>query len=117
MSTVPLNSSGPLSGISGEQANILTVNKNGIYLINYGFTGKSSASTSLTVEVVQNSNPVASSSLIRDVTANSIEAFSGSVIAMLSAGDEINLGIEATDSATVTPSSGTNAYLTISQLA
>lgn len=117
LSNVNLGTSGPNAGITNTNTNTLTINEDGIYQISYFFQGASSATGELTIELTRNTNPITSTSIIKDVTANKDESFNGSTIISLSAGDEIGLGISSSVAATITPASGTNAYLNITKIA
>ena len=115
-STIPLNSSGPLTGMTGETTNALTITETGVYKIDYYFQGSPNVKSTLTFEVIQNTNPISSSTIIKEVEANADESFNGSVIVNLTANDKINLGLESNVATEVSPSTGTNAYLNIVKL-
>ena len=103
-STIPLNSSGPLTGMTGETTNALTITETGVYKIDYYFQGSPNVKSTLTFEVIQNTNPISSSTIIKEVEANADESFNGSVIVNLTANDKINLGIESNVATEVSPS-------------
>lgn len=115
-STIPLNSSGPLTGMTGETTNALTITETGVYKIDYYFQGSPNVKSTLTFEVIQNTNPISSSTIIKEVEANADESFNGSVIVNLTANDKITLGLESNVATEVSPSTGTNAYLNIVKL-
>lgn len=114
---VPLATSGPTSGITSTSTDTLTINETGIYQINYFFSGSPSVKTELTVEVLQNTNPIGRTTITKEVDADVDEIFSGSAIVNLTEGDEIGLGLAANVTATVAPASGTSAYLDIVKIA
>ena len=116
MTTIPLNSSGPISGITGETENTLVITETGVYKIDYYFQGSPNVKLTLTVEVIQNTTPISSSTIIKEVEANEDESFNGSIITNLTDGDKINLGLESNVAAEVSPATGTNAYLNIIKL-
>lgn len=113
---VPLGSTGPTNNITTSTQNSLTITQNGVYLVEYFFSGSSSVNTELTLEVKQNSVPIGSTTIEKNVTANTEADFVGSTINSFSLGDEIGLSLQSTQAATITPSSGTNAYLNITRL-
>lgn len=110
---ISLGSTGPLKNITAGGDNSLTIGDTGTYLVDYYFLGSSSVNTEITVELTQNTTPIGSSTITKNVTANAETDFTGSTIIELTAGDKIALTIEATAGATVTPPSGTTSYLNI----
>ncbi len=113
---VPLGKAGPVENITTATQNKLTITQNGVYLIEYFFSGSTSANGNITVGVKQNNNTIGSSTITKSVTQGTNTDFSGSTINSLSANDEIGLSIESTVVANITPSTGTNAYLNITRL-
>ena len=111
--TIPLGSTGPNSGITTETQNALTINEAGTYKVDYLFAGSTNINANVTVEVKQNDTPIGSTSIIKDTTANNDIDFIGSSINTFAQGDKISLSIESTTAVTVSPTSGTNAYLNI----
>ena len=116
MTTIPLNSTGSISGITGETENTLVITETGVYKIDYYFQGSPNVKSTLTFEVIQNTTPISSSTIIKEVEANEDESFNGSIIVNLTDGDKINLGLESNVTAEVSPATGTNAYLNIIKL-
>lgn len=117
ISTIPLSSSGPISGITEETENTLTITETGVYKIDYYFQGSPNVKSTLTLEIIQNTNPISSSTIMKEVETNKEESFNGSIIENLKAGDKINLGLESNVAAEISPATGTNAYLNIIRLA
>ena len=113
---VPLGSTGPTKDVTTDTQNALTITQDGTYLINYYFSGSANTATSLTIEVNQNSTPIGSTTITKDLTANVDEDFSGNTINTFTNGDNIYLAIESTNAATISPASGTSAYLNITRL-
>ena len=113
---VPLGKAGPVENITTATKNKLTITQNGVYLIEYFFSGSASANGNITVGVKQNNNTIGSSTITKSVTQGTNTDFSGSTINSLSANDEIGLSIESTVVANITPATGTNAYLNITRL-
>lgn len=113
---ISLGSTGPLKDITAGGDNSLAIGDTGTYLVDYYFLGSSSVNTEITVELTQNTTPIGSSTITKNVTANAETDFAGSTIIELIAGDKIALTIEATAGATVTPSSGTSSFLNILRL-
>ena len=110
---IPLGNNGPTNKITTATQNTLTIAENGVYLVEYGFSGSSSTNATLTVEVKQNANAIDSTSIVKTVTANNNTDFNSSTINSFAVGDEIGLSIESSTAATITPANGTNAYLNI----
>ena len=112
-STIPLTTTGLLSGMTGVNANTLTITEDGIYKIDYFFGGSTNVEATLTLSVSQNDNPINSSNIIKEISANVDNELSGSIITNLYANDEIGLGLSSNVTATVSTATGTNAYLNI----
>ena len=110
---IPLGNNGPTSNITTVTQNTLTITENGVYLVEYGFSGSSSTNATLTVEVNQNANAISGTSIVKTVTANNNTDFNSSTINSFAVGDEIGLSIKSSTTATITPANGTNAYLNI----
>ena len=113
---IPLGSTGPSSGITTGTQNALTITENGTYKVDYYFSGSTNTNANVTVEINQNTTPIGSSTIIKDTTANEEVDFIGSSINSFAIGDKIGLSIESTSQITVSPSSGTSAYLNIYKL-
>lgn len=113
---IPLGSTGPSSGITTDTQNALTITENGTYKVDYYFSGSTNTNANVTVEIKQNTTPIDSSTIIKNTTANEEGDFIGSSINSFAIGDKIGLSIESTSQITVSPSSGTNAYLNIYKL-
>ena len=110
---IPLGNNGPTNNITTATQNTLTITENGVYLVEYGFSGSSSTNATLTVEVNQNANAISGTSIVKTVTANDNTDFNSSTINSFAVGDEIGLSINSSTTATITPANGTNAYLNI----
>ena len=110
---IPLGNNGPTNNITTATQNTLTITENGVYLVEYGFSGSSSINATLTVEVNQNANAISGTSIVKTVTANNNTDFNSSTINSFAVGDEIGLSINSSTTATITPANGTNAYLNI----
>lgn len=115
-SPVPLTTTALLSGITGTNANTLTIAANGVYKIDYFFNGSPNVEATLTLSVSQNSNPISSSTIIKEVQANTDDILNGSIIVSLSANDEIGLSLSSNVNATVSTADGTNAFINIVRL-
>ena len=87
-----------------------------LYKVDYYFSGSSSANANVTVEIKQNTTPIGSTTITKDVTANQEVDFVGSSINAFAEGDNISIGIESDTAVTVTPATGTGAYLNIVKL-
>lgn len=111
--TIPLNTLGPVENVNGETENQLLVEETGIYLIEYYFSLSSSAEATINVSVKQNESPIGSSTITKSLQADTNTDFYGSTINTLNAADTIELVIQSSAEATITPAGGTNAYLNI----
>lgn len=110
---VPLGSNGPSNGITLNNQNKLTIPTDGMYKVDYYFSGSPSVNAEVTLNVKQNDTPIGSTTVSKDVTANVDADFVGSTINNFKANDQIGLALESTSAVTITPSSGTSAYLNI----
>ena len=117
VTTVPLAQTGPLNVITGSTENALTIGSTGTYKIDYFFNGISNIEGNITLSVYNNGNLLTGSTLTLNLETTDERNISGSIIASLSESDVITLGIESTTEIVVTPSSNTNAYLSIVKLA
>lgn len=117
VTTVPLAQTGPLNVITGSTENALTIGSTGTYKIDYFFNGISNIEGNITLSVYNNGNLLTGSTLTLNLETTDERNISGSIIASLSESDVITLGIESTTEIEVTPSSNTNAYLSIVKLA
>lgn len=114
--TVPLNTLGLTSNITGNENNVLVIEENGIYKIDYYFQGSPSAQASITISVTKNNTDIDSSKITKTVNASTYESFNGSIITNLVANDVIGLAILSSVQANVTPQTNTNAYLVITKI-
>ena len=113
---IPLGSNGPSNRITTATQNTLTITENGIYLVNYSFSGSSSTAATITVEVKQNATSIGSTSIVKTVTPSTNTDFIGGTINTFNTGDQIGLDIKSSTATTITPSDGTNAYLNITRI-
>lgn len=114
---VPLATNGLANQITQETENKLTIPTTGIYKIDYYFSGSSNTATDVSISVNQNTTPISNTTIGKSLTANQDTDFVGSTIANLNANDKIGLSIEATNTATISPSSDTSAYINIIKIA
>ena len=63
--------------------------------------------------VKQNANPIGSTTITKNLTANVDTDFVGSTINTFNANDQVGLSIKSTNAATISPASDTSAYLNI----
>lgn len=110
---VPLGSNGPSNGITLDTQNKLTIPADGIYKVDYYFSGSSNVNADVTLNVKQNATPIGSTTISKSVTANVDSDFVGSTINAFSANDQIGLSLESTTAVTISPASDTSAYLNI----
>lgn len=110
---VPLGSNGTSNGIALDTQNKLVIPTDGIYKIEYFFSGGASTNTEVTLNVKQNTNPIGSTTITKNLTANVDTDFVGSTINSFNANDQVGLTIKSTNATTISPSSDTSAYLNI----
>lgn len=110
---VPLGSNGPSNGITLGTQNKLTIPADGVYKVDYYFSGSSNVNADITLNVKQNATPIGSTTISKNVTANVDSDFVGSTINAFSADDQIGLSLESTTAVTISPASDTSAYLNI----
>lgn len=110
---VPLGSNGPSNGITLGTQNKLVIPTDGIYKVEYFFSGGASTNTEVTLNVKQNANPIGSTTITKNLTANVDTDFVGSTINTFNANDQVGLSIKSTNAATISPASDTSAYLNI----
>ena len=114
---VPLGSNGPSNGITLGTQNKLTIPTDGVYKVDYYFSGSSNVNADVTLNVKQNATPIGSTTISKNVTANVDSDFVGSTINAFSANDQIGLSLESTTAVTISPASDTSAYLNIVKIA
>lgn len=116
LTTIPLNSTGPTLNIDNATANMLVINETGVYKIDYYFQGSANTNSTVILEVVQNTNPISSSSISKEFETDVDNGMNGSIIVSLTSNDKIGLGLDSRESITMTPTTGVNAYLNIVKL-
>lgn len=114
---VPLGSNGPSNGITLDTQNKLTIPTDGVYKVDYYFSGSSNVNADVTLNVKQNATPIGSTTINKNITANVDSDFVGSTINAFSANDQIGLSLESTTAVTISPASDTSAYLNIVKIA
>lgn len=113
---VTLNTLGLTSNITGNENNVLVIEQNGIYKIDYFFNGSPSAEANITINVTRNNVTIPSSNITKNISANKYDSFNGSIITNLASDDVIGLNITSSVAATITPQTNTNAYLVITRI-
>jgi hypothetical protein len=116
LATIPLNSTGPTLNIDSATTNMLVINEAGVYKIDYYFQGSTETNATVVLEVVQNTNPISNSSISKEFETNVDNSINGSIIASLNENDKISLGLDSTETTTMSPATGVNAYLNIVKL-
>ena len=114
--TISLGTTGPLSNVTGDTQDILTTTTDGNYEIEYFFSAQAGTAAEVTVEVIQGSTPIDSSTITKNLLANTQTDFVGSTINAIDANTNISLNVKSTQTVTITPASGTNAYLNIMKI-
>lgn len=95
---------------------MLVINETGVYKIDYYFQGSANTNSTVILEVVQNTNPISSSSISKEFETDVDNGMNGSIIVSLTSNDKIGLGLDSRESITMTPTTGVNAYLNIVKL-
>lgn len=112
---LPLGTQMPSSNLTYGTNNV-TVTDAGTYELAYGVRGSMSDGSSLTVSVGQNGTPIAATTITDALTSGTPSSVHGQTIVTLSAGDVLTLLASDSGSATWTPGSGANTYLTVKKL-
>lgn len=113
--TLPLGTQMPSSNLT-YGTNSVTVTDAGTYELAYGVRGSMSDGSSLTVSVGQNGTAIAATTITDALTSGTPSSVHGQTIVTLSAGDVLTLLASDSGSATWTPGSGANTYLTVKKL-
>ena len=112
---LPLGTQMPSSNLTYGTNNV-TVTDAGTYELAYGVRGSMSDGSSLTVSVGQNGTAIAATTITDALTSGTPSSVHGQTIVTLSAGDVLTLLASDSGSATWTPASGANTYLTVKKL-
>lgn len=112
---LPLGTQMPSSNLTYGTNNV-TVTDAGTYELAYGVRGSMSDGSSLTVSVGQNGTAIAATTITDALTSGTPSSVHGQTIVTLSAGDVLTLLASDSGSATWTPGSGANTYLTVKKL-
>ena len=112
---LPLGTQMPSSNVT-YGTNSVTVTDAGTYELAYGVRGSMSDGSSLTVSVGQNGTAIAATTITDALTSGTPSSVHGQTIVTLSAGDVLTLLASDSGSATWTPGSGANTYLTVKKL-
>lgn len=112
---LPLGTQMPSSNLT-YGTNSVTVTDAGTYELAYGVRGSMSEGSSLTVSVGQNGTAIAATTITDALTSGTPSSVHGQTIVTLSAGDVLTLLASDSGSATWTPGSGANTYLTVKKL-
>lgn len=112
---LPLGTQMPSSNLTYGTNNV-TVTEAGTYELAYGVRGSMSDGSSLTVSVGQNGTAIAATTITDALTSGTPSSVHGQTIVTLSAGDVLTLLASDSGSATWTPGSGANTYLTVKKL-
>ena len=112
---LPLGTQMPSSNVT-YGTNSVTVTDAGTYELAYGVRGSMSDGSSLTVSVGQNGTAIAATTITDALTSGTPSSVHGQTIVTLGAGDVLTLLASDSGSATWTPGSGANTYLTVKKL-
>ncbi len=112
---LPLGTQMPSSNLT-YGTNSVTVTDAGTYELAYGVRGSMSDGSSLTVSVGQNGTAIGATTITDALTSGTPSSVHGQTIVTLSAGDVLTLLASDSGSATWTPGSGANTYLTVKKL-
>lgn len=112
---LPLGTQMPSSNLTYGTNNV-TVTDAGTYELAYGVRGSMSDGSSLTVSVGQNGTAIAATTITDALTSGTPSSVHGQTIVTLSSGDVLTLLASDSGSATWTPGSGANTYLTVKKL-
>jgi len=114
-SVVPLTEQYPRMNV-GVEGNALEIEIDGIYEVNYSFTGVSNNTALVTLAVEVNGDPVPGTALTKNMPSGLQRSFSLSAIIPLFAGDLVTLGLAADTFTDITQGIETGATLTVKKL-
>lgn len=113
---VELNRNGEAMNIEIDDSGSFTIKSDGIYKVEYFFSGWASIDTALVLGLDKNDEVIDGTEVSRDVTADTDSFFYGSVIIKAKVDDTIGFFIKSRKDVTVTYSPDINAYMIITRL-
>ncbi len=114
---IPLTDNLESINIIDTTPNVIELEQDGIYEINYSLNITASISTTLTLIVRENSEMITSTVISKQINPLINTSFNGSTIVKLNANDKLDMALSATnDNVMLTFGSGVTALLTIKKL-
>ena len=98
--TIELTTNMPINNITYNPANSITINDTGIYEVNYSANVTSTNSSTISLALRINNNPVNSATLTNVFSDGENAIYSGSVILALTSGDILNMALTSNEAAT-----------------
>lgn len=113
---IPLNMIGESAGVDVNENDKFLILEDGVYKIEYYFSGSISNDTAFFTELLQNDNVIDGTTVSKDLITNTDSEFYASTITRLSNGDFITLNVRANSNTVLTLAPDINAYLIITKL-
>lgn len=113
---VPLNRNGEAREINLEDNSDFIILENGIYKLEYYFSGSISSDTALFTELLRNGEAIDGTTISKDLITNTDSDFYGACVTTLEANDRISLGVRANNDVVLTFAPDINAYVIITKL-
>lgn len=114
---IPLENNMPSINVIETQNNILTLEQDGVYEINYFLNVDSNITTDLTLIVRKNQTNIPATVMTKRVSPSFNTSYNGSILANLNADDIIDMEISSNgENVAIHLSTGMNAYLTLKKI-
>lgn len=113
---VPLNRNGEARKINLEDNSDFIIVENGIYKLEYYFSGSISSDTAFFTELLRNGEAIDGTTISKDLITNTDSDFYGACVTTLEANDRISLGVRANNDVVLTFAPDINAYVIITKL-
>lgn len=113
---IPLNRNGEAREINLEDNSDFIILENGIYKLEYYFSGSISSDTAFFTELLRNGEAIDGTTISKDLVTNNDSDFYGACVTTLEANDRISLGVRANNDVVLTLAPDINAYVIITKL-
>lgn len=113
---VPLNRNGEAREIDLEDNSDFIILENGIYKLEYYFSGSISNDTAFFTELLRNGEAIDGTTISKDLVTNNDSDFYGACVTRLEVTDRISLGVRANNDVVLTLAPDINAYVIITKL-
>lgn len=113
---IPLNRIGESFGVDVNNENKFLILEDGVYKIEYYFSGSISNDTAFFTELLQNDNVIDGTTVSKDLVTNTDSEFYANTVVRLNNGDFITLNVRTNSDTILTLAPDINAYLIITKL-